>query len=189
MSPRSGPLLCGSPHSDRHFGPAAPRPAVHLPPTPHSLSGLLPHPDWQCWACLSPWAPASGGGQAHQAGLPRDAGVQGIGGQGPPKEAGQRPGELRPRSPVHTSPRAPTAAPSRDFLGWSRLVLGPHEARPAPRLFPYSGLLSRRPQARAGGVAARLVGPEGGSWCDQSQCVCGWCGLRVGLPGESHRAL
>lgn len=48
--------------------------------------------------------------------------------------------------------------------------------RPAPRLFPDSGVPvpEARFQARAGGVAAWLVGPEGGSWCDQSQCVCGW---------------
>ena len=94
----------------------------------------------------------------------------GIGGQGQPEEAGQQLRELGPQAPVHTSPRTP-AAPSRDFQGWSRLVLGP----PERNLHPGSSLIpGARFQARAGGVAARLVGPEGGSGCDQSRCMCGW---------------
>ena len=57
-----------------------------------------------------------------------------------------------------------------------RLVLQPPKHDPHTRLFPDSRMPvpEAHLQTLARGVVARLVGPEGGSWCDQSRRMGGW---------------
>ena len=170
MSPRSGPLLCGSPHSDGHLGPAAPRPVVHLPPPPTVSLACFPTQNGSVGpACLHGHQPQVGDRPTRPT-SPETQGFRGSVAGGSPRKQGSSLESSSHGPCPHIAPR-PAAASSRDFQGGRGWPLGPTRRNLIPGSSPVLGCLSRRPQARAWGVAARLVGPEGGSWCDQSQCV------------------
>lgn len=181
MSPRSGPLLCGSSRSGRRLGP--------LPP---GLRSTHPSP-WSLWPPSPPTVAVLG--------LPVSVGTSlrwGIGPPGrPPQErwasGGRWPGAARKQGSGSGSsghgrlsarcPAPPPCSLSR-LLGWSRLVLGPPERDLHPGSSPIPGCLLWRPVSRLG-PGAWLPGwraqKEAVGVISPSVCV-GGCRLRVRLP-------
>lgn len=172
MSPRSGLIPLRQLAQAGALG-RCPQACGPLTPSPWSL-WLLPHPQWQCWGLPSTCGHQPQVGDRPTRTLPRNVGLRGSVARGSLARAAAQ--ELGPRALSARCPRAPPCSLSRlpGGRGWS---LGPG-ARLRTQALPLdSGCLSWRPVSRLGPGAgqARWRGPEGGSWCDQRQCV--WVGV------------
>ena len=150
-APLHQPLLRRAPRARR------PQACSPLAPHPHSLSGLPPHPERQCWACLSPWAQPQVGDRPTRPTSPGRQGFRGSLTGGGPRKQDSGLGSSSHGPCPHTAPHPRRCSLSR-LPGWSRLVLGPHEAQPDPRLFPSSGM----PVPEAPGSGRGLGCPAGG---------------------------
>lgn len=142
-SPRSGPLLCGSSRSGRHLGPL-PRGLRSTPPSPRSL--WPPSPSTVAVLGLPVSVGTSLRWRTGPPGRPpQERRASGDRWPGAARGSRQRLGELGPRAPFHTSPRAPAPAPSRDVQGGRGWSLGPRSMTCTQALPRFRGAYHRGP--------------------------------------------